>query len=108
MTSVAYRLLLASKATSSGAMMSPPLALTVSTCPVLEIERADLAAGHLRDVDAPVGTGTQTVRAEQPARCGEAVQPPALGGGRVGRGVPGVQYGLVRGNVMTRDVIKCI
>ena len=33
-TSVAYRLPLGSKATSSGAMMSPPLALTVSSCPV--------------------------------------------------------------------------
>ena len=33
-TSVANRLPLASNATSSGAMMSPPLALTVSTSPV--------------------------------------------------------------------------
>ena len=55
-----------------------------------QIQRADLAAGHLCDVDTSVGTGTQTVRAEQSARCGEVVQPPALGGGGVGRGIPGI------------------
>ena len=83
-TSVAYRLPLGSKATSSGAMMSPPLALTVSSRPVLEIQCADLAAGHLRDVDAAVGTGAQTVGAEQPAGRGEPLESPALGdGGRV-------------------------
>ena len=67
-----------------------------------EVQRADLAAGHLRDVDAPVGTGAQTVGAEQSTRRGEALQPPALGGGGVGCDVPGV----VDGDVMTPDVIK--
>ena len=42
-----------------------------------EVECADLAAGHLRDVDAAVGAGAQTVGAEQPARRGEPLQPPA-------------------------------
>ena len=46
-----------------------------------DIERADLAAGHLRDVDPAVGAGPQTVGAEQPAGRGESLQAPALGEG---------------------------
>ncbi|GAB2995080.1 hypothetical protein GCM10027213_02230 [Mycobacterium bourgelatii] len=43
------------------------------------VERADLAAGHLGDVDAAVGTRAQTVGAEQPTGRGEPGQGPALG-----------------------------
>ena len=46
-----------------------------------DIERADLAAGHLRDVDPAVGTGPQAVGAEQPAGRGESLHVPALGEG---------------------------
>ena len=46
----------------------------------VDVEGADLAAGHLRDVDAAVGAGAQTVGAEQPAGWGAALQgPPRLG-----------------------------
>src|SRR5689334_18028721 len=43
------------------------------------VERADLAAGHLRHVDPAVRAGPQAVRAEQAARRGEPFQVPALG-----------------------------
>ena len=45
--------------------------------PGVDIERADLAAGHLRDIDAAVRAGAQTVGAEQPAGRGEPFQAPA-------------------------------
>ena len=45
----------------------------------VDVERADLTAGDLRDVDAAVRAGTQAVGAEQPAGRGDAVEPPALG-----------------------------
>ena len=83
-------------------MMSPPFGADGVHLPGAEIQRADLAAGHLRDVDASVGSGAQTVRAEQPAGRGEPLEPPAVGGGGVRRGVPGV----VTDVVMTSDVIK--
>ena len=38
----------------------------------LEVQGADLAAGHLRDVDPAVRSGAQTVRAEQSAGRGDA------------------------------------
>ena len=47
----------------------------------LEIQCADLAAGHLRDIHASVWTGAQTVRAEQPAGRGEPLESPPVGGG---------------------------
>ena len=59
--------------------MSPPLGLTVSSCPVSVIQRADLAAGHLRDVDPTVRAGAQTVGAEQPTGRGDPLESPALG-----------------------------
>ncbi len=48
----------------------------------LDVEGADLAAGHLCDVDPAVRAGPQTVGAEQPARRGEPLQAPALGEAR--------------------------
>ena len=56
MTSVAKRLPALSNATSSGAMISPPFGLMVSTCPS-EVQSADLAARHLGDIDAAVRAG---------------------------------------------------
>ena len=51
-----------------------------------QVERADLAAGHLGDVDAAVRAGAKAVGAEQPTRRGEPAQLPALREGRRGRG----------------------
>ena len=61
---------------------------------IRDIVRADLAAGHLGDVDAAVGAGTKPVGAEQPARTGHRPQLPTLGGDGIRRGVPGLHgYG---------------
>ena len=77
-----------SKATSSGATMSPPLALIGLDLAGVDVERADLAAGHLRDVDAAVGAGAQTVGAEQPAgwRCSASGASPRRPSGGAARG----------------------
>ena len=63
-------------------MMSPPLELMVSSWPLPDVEGADLATGHLRDVDPAVGAGAQAVGTEQPTRRGEPLHAPALGEGR--------------------------
>ena len=44
-----------------------------------DVERADLAAGYLRDVDPAVRAGPQAVGAEQPAGRSEPLRVPALG-----------------------------
>ena len=79
---------------SSGPTMPPPLGLIGLDLAGVDVERADLAAGHLRDVDAAVGAGAQTVGAEQPAGRGAALQGPAVGDLRaVRRCVPGWEEG---------------
>ena len=51
-----------------------------------DIDRADLAAGNLRHVDAPVRAGAQTVGAEQAAGRREPFQGPTLCDARGNRG----------------------
>ena len=52
-------------------------------------ERADLAAGHLRHVDAAVRAGAQAVSAEQPASAGSAVPPGGYAGSAMNLGYDG-------------------
>src|ERR1700741_1160400 len=78
MTSVAYRLPSGSKATSSGATIAPPLALTVSNRPGPTARARIWAAGHRGDVAPAVRAGAHPVRAEQPAGRGDPPQGPAF------------------------------
>ena len=80
-TSVAYRSPRASKATSSGATISPPLALIVSSSPVSMSSALIWLPVDLGDVDPAVRSGPQAVRAEEAARRGEPLQAPPLGDG---------------------------
>ena len=49
-----------------------------SQLPGAGIQRTDLTAGHLRDIDATVGAGAQTVGAEQPAGSGHSLESPGF------------------------------
>nr|CRL72627.1 hypothetical protein CPGR_00952 [Mycolicibacter nonchromogenicus] len=57
------------------------------------IECTDLTAGHLRDIDPAVRTGAQPGGPEQPARLGEAFQPPAGRSGGVTGHLAGERQG---------------
>src|SRR5262249_22158692 len=67
------------------------------------IECADLAAGHLCDVDPAVRPSAQTVGAKQPAGCSEPLQAPAFGEVGLPRGPVAAASAALRAGTVVRQ-----